>query len=47
VTTAVSAILALALVSVDQRKGFLRKKLDRLYDIEIFYAIVIEGTVRR
>src|SRR6266702_5547762 len=30
--------------AVDQRKEFFREKLDRLYDIEIFYAIVIEGT---
>ena len=30
--------------AVDQRKEFFREKLDRLYNIEIFYAIVIEGT---
>src|SRR5271166_6511301 len=30
--------------AVDQRKEFFRQKLDRLFDIEIFYAIVIEGT---
>ena len=30
--------------AVDQRKEFFREKLDRLFDIELFYAIVIEGT---
>jgi type IV secretory pathway VirB4 component len=30
--------------AVDQRKEFFREKLDRLFDVEIFYAIVIEGT---
>jgi type IV secretion system protein VirB4 len=30
--------------AVNQRKEFFRKKRNRLYDIEIFYAIVIEGT---
>ena len=30
--------------AVDQRKEFFHEKLDRLYDIEIFYAIVIEGS---
>src|SRR5579872_3292557 len=30
--------------AVDQRKKFFREKLDRLFHIEIFYAIVIEGT---
>jgi type IV secretory pathway VirB4 component len=30
--------------AVDQRKEFFGEKLDRLFDIEIFYAIVIEGT---
>jgi hypothetical protein len=30
--------------AVDQRKEFFRQKLDRLFDVEIFYAIVIEGT---
>src|SRR5207302_5934492 len=30
--------------AVDQRKEFFREKLDRLFDVEVFYAIVIEGT---
>jgi type IV secretion system protein TrbE len=30
--------------AVEQRKEFFREKLDRLYDTEIFFAIVIEGT---
>src|SRR5579864_6305157 len=30
--------------AVDQRKEFFREKLDRLFDVEIFYAVVIEGT---
>src|ERR1700741_72835 len=30
--------------AVDQRKDFFREKLDRLFDVEIFYAVVIEGT---
>jgi type IV secretion system protein TrbE len=30
--------------AVDQRKEFFREKLDQLFDVEIFYAIVIEGT---
>jgi len=30
--------------AVGQRKEFFREKLDRLFDVEIFYAIVIEGT---
>jgi N-terminal domain of anti-restriction factor ArdC len=30
--------------AVDQRKEFFREKLDCLFDIDIFYAIVIEGT---
>ena len=30
--------------AVDQRREFFRQKLDRLFDVEIFYAIVIEGT---
>src|SRR5512140_2204477 len=30
--------------AVDQRKQFFGEKLDRLFHIEIFYAIVIEGT---
>ena len=30
--------------AVDQRKEFFGQKLDRLFAVEIFYAIVIEGT---
>jgi len=30
--------------AVDQRKQFFAEKLDSLYEVEIFYAIVIEGT---
>jgi len=30
--------------AVNQRKGFFEEKLDSLYSVEIFYAIVIEGT---
>jgi type IV secretion system protein VirB4 len=30
--------------AVDQRKEFFREKLDELFTIEIFFAIVIEGT---
>jgi hypothetical protein len=30
--------------AVDQRKEFFRHRLDRLFEIEIFYAIVIEGS---
>src|SRR5579864_7873998 len=29
--------------AVDQRKEFFHQKLDRLFDVEIFYAIVLEG----
>jgi type IV secretory pathway VirB4 component len=29
--------------AVDQRKKFFDQKLDRLFDIEIFYSIIIEG----
>jgi hypothetical protein len=32
---------------VGQRRGFFREKIDRLYYIEILYAIVIEGTRSR
>jgi type IV secretion system protein TrbE len=30
--------------AVDQRREFFHEKLDRLFDIEIFYGILIEGT---
>jgi type IV secretion/conjugal transfer VirB4 family ATPase len=30
--------------AVDQRKDFFREKLDRLFDVELFYAMIIEGT---
>lgn len=30
--------------AVNQRKEFFREKLDQLFEVEIFYAIVIEGT---
>ena len=30
--------------AIDQRKEFFGQKLDRLFAVEIFYAIVIEGT---
>jgi len=30
--------------AVDQRKQFFTEKLDSLYEVEVFYAVVIEGT---
>ena len=30
-------------VAIDQRRKFFEKKRDRLYEIEIFYAVVLEG----
>ncbi len=30
--------------AIDQRQGFFSRKLDQLFAVEIFYAIVIEGT---
>jgi hypothetical protein len=29
--------------AIEQRKKFFDEKLDRLFDVEIFYAVVIEG----
>ena len=35
---------AVVQAAVDQRKEFFARKLDQLFEVEIFYAIVIEGT---